>query len=160
MGIKELIAKARDVMSSNPKSRAYDSKGQFYPDPTPMQPPVGYKRQPSLALQIREQVRLASLEAARAGYETLEEADDFDTGEDAELRSPYELDLELEVPISVLRARAREDEKKRAEVARGEADPPPSPPSKEASEPPEGVDGLSPAESSGNRASGPAKRGK
>ncbi|AZL83004.1 hypothetical protein [Apis mellifera associated microvirus 42] len=73
-----------------------DSKGREKPDPTPIAPPIGYKRQPSLAEQIRNMVRSERLamEAAAAGYGTFEEEDDFDTGEDLDPRSPYEIDFD------------------------------------------------------------------
>lgn len=66
--------------------------GSEVPDPTPMAPPVGYKPAPSLADQIREMVRSERLarEAQEAGFETFEEADDFDVGDDYEPNTPYE----------------------------------------------------------------------
>lgn len=69
-----------------------DAYGRELPDPTPMAPPVGYKKQPSLKDQIRQMVvgeRLKA-EAAAAGKETFEEADDFEVGDDYDPRSPYE----------------------------------------------------------------------
>lgn len=73
-----------------------DARGREKPDPTPIAPPIGYKRQPSLAEQIRNMVRSERLamEAQAAGYETFEEADDFDTGEDLDPRSPYEVEFD------------------------------------------------------------------
>lgn len=58
----------------------------------PVAPPIGYKKTPSLAEQIRlmvrsERMRQAALEA---GAETFEEADDFDVGDDFDPSSPYE----------------------------------------------------------------------
>lgn len=47
-------------------------------------PPVGYKRQPSMFDNIRETLRKASREAEQAGYESEEEADDFEIGDDFE----------------------------------------------------------------------------
>lgn len=76
----------------------HDEKGREIPDPTPMQPPIGYTRQPSLAQQIRQQILSANLaEAARtAGAETFEEADDFEVGDDweDEKHSPYEANFD------------------------------------------------------------------
>lgn len=60
--------------------------------PTPMQPPLGYKRAPSLAEQIRQQVLAAKLEELSHLEETDEEADDFNVGEDFEPSSPHEND--------------------------------------------------------------------
>lgn len=70
-----------------------DEKGRELLDSKPMQPPVGYKRQPSLAEQIREQVRLAKLELQYEVAETEDEADDFDIPDDPiEPNSPWEND--------------------------------------------------------------------
>lgn len=71
-----------------------DHNGHEMPNPTPMQPPVGYRRQKTIAEQMREMIRQASLEAAQAGAETEEEANDFDVGEDMEPSSPWESDFE------------------------------------------------------------------
>lgn len=73
-----------------------DENGHEIPDPTPMAPPIGYKRQPSLAEQIRAMVRSEKLrqEAEEAGAETFDEADDFDVGDDYDPRSPYEHDFD------------------------------------------------------------------
>lgn len=57
---------------------------------TPMQPPIGYKPQPSMVDIVREQIRLAGLEAERQGHESFEEADDFDVDDDIDPASPYE----------------------------------------------------------------------
>lgn len=69
-----------------------DPRGREIPDPIPMAPPVGYRKQPSMAEIIREQIRGHRLaEEARAmGKETFEEADDFDVGDDYEPSSPWE----------------------------------------------------------------------
>lgn len=70
-----------------------DEKGRELVDSKPMQPPVGYRRQPSLAEQIREQVRLAKLELEYEVQETVDEADDFDIPDDpADPSSPWEND--------------------------------------------------------------------
>lgn len=71
-----------------------DENGHEKPNPVPMQPPVGYRRQPTIAEQMRMMIRTASLEAAQAGAETEEEANDFDVGEDMEPHSPWENDFE------------------------------------------------------------------
>lgn len=75
-----------------------DERGREVPDPEPMQPPVGYNRQPSLSEQMRAMIlseRLAR-EAAEAGLETFEEADDFEIGDDfeEERHSPYEANFD------------------------------------------------------------------
>lgn len=62
------------------------------PDPTPMQPPLGYKRAPTLAEQIRHQVLAAKLDALAELEETEEEADDFEVGDDFTPLSEHEND--------------------------------------------------------------------
>lgn len=80
----------------------HDEAGREIPDPNPMQPPVGYNRQPSLAEQIRAAVVSEKLRevALAAGVETFEEADDFDVGDDfeAERNSPYEANFDPMTP--------------------------------------------------------------
>lgn len=63
-------------------------------DPTPMQPPLGYKKSLSLAEQIAQQVRIHQLRLLEdaALDETEEEADDFEVGEDFEPLSAHEND--------------------------------------------------------------------
>lgn len=77
-----------------------------------MAPPVGYKPAPSLADQIREMVRSERLarEAAEAGYETFEEADDFDVGDDFDPSSPWEIPADADT-VSDMRKRMEEAKK-------------------------------------------------
>lgn len=87
-----------------------DDLGRELCDPTPMQPPLGYNPQPSLAEQMRmmiESERLR-LEAERAGFETFEEADDFEMDEDPFPRSQHE--DEFDSPLSARELRRRERE--------------------------------------------------
>lgn len=67
--------------------RAY--KGET-PDPTPMAPPIGYKKQPSIWEQQREMIRQIRLQEHDDGMETFEEADDFDVDDDFEPSTPFE----------------------------------------------------------------------
>jgi len=69
-----------------------DWQGYEKPSGIPVAPPVGYVQQPSLSERIREMVRGHNLaeEVRAAGFETFEEADDFDVGDDYEPSSPYE----------------------------------------------------------------------
>lgn len=62
------------------------------PDPTPVAPPLGYIRQPSLTERIRDMVRSEHLRrvAEESGAETFEEASDFEVGDDYDPSSPYE----------------------------------------------------------------------
>lgn len=68
------------------------AKRYEYPDPTPMAPPIGYVKQPSLHDQIRAMIRTEKVRqmVMEAGYETPEEADDFEVGDDYDPSTPYE----------------------------------------------------------------------
>lgn len=88
------------IVADHPKGRAYDADGQFYPDPTPIAPPVGYVAEPSMFDRVKAMVqRELSERAAEQGMETFEESDDFDVGDYAEEPfSPYEMIMEQFVP--------------------------------------------------------------
>lgn len=87
------------------KGRNMTVDGQEVPDPTPMAPPLGYKRQPSMHELIKDMVRSERLrqEAEAQGHESFEDADDFDVDDDDEIKTPYEVH-ETE-SVSELRAR-------------------------------------------------------
>lgn len=52
--------------------------GQEVPDPTPLAPPIGFKREPPLHERIRAMVQHEFVQAGLAStHETLEEAEDF-----------------------------------------------------------------------------------
>lgn len=80
-----------------------DERGREMPSPLPIAPPVGYKKSPSIAEQIRAMVISEKLkeEARAAGKETFEEADDFDVDDDFDPSSPYEANFDI--PASQLR---------------------------------------------------------
>lgn len=116
------------------------------PDPVPIAPPIGYKRQPTMTELIRNAVkseRLA-LEAELAGYETFEESEDFDVGDDFDTPvSPHE--FEGQPSISELRQAVAEERVRRGldpntgeptGKAEGEGPPPPKPGGPPAPEPP------------------------
>lgn len=66
-------------------------RGRTYVDSTPMEPPVGYDPKPSLLQTVREMVKRDLSERAEAeGYESFDDADNFDTGEDDFPVSGYE----------------------------------------------------------------------
>lgn len=115
------------------KASNLDAHGREIPDPTPMAPPVGYNRQPSLSEQIRAMVRSERLaqEVAAAGYETFEEADDFDVGDDFEPSSPYEGNFDP-IPAAdrdILMGRSPPPESPPASLTEPPAPPAPVPPS-------------------------------
>lgn len=68
-------------------SRHYEN-----PDPTPVAIPAGFRRPPTLAEQVARLVRSERFnqQAREAGFETFEEADDFDVGDDIDPATPYE----------------------------------------------------------------------
>lgn len=84
---KQIDLEEAIALKKDDPSRRYE-----YPDPTPMAPPIGYKRQPSLHDQIRSMIRTEKVRQAleAAGLETAEEADDFEVGDDYDPASPHE----------------------------------------------------------------------
>lgn len=79
---------------SKKSSEKHDEFGNEIGDPTPLEPPLGYKKTLSLSEQIAQQVRINNLrilEDMRV-EETEEDADDFVIGDDYEPMSPYEND--------------------------------------------------------------------
>lgn len=98
-----------DVFKTTDKWNRFNENGHEQLNPTPMQPPLGYVRQPSLAEQIRQQV--ASMRRLEDNEpETEEEADDFDIPDDPpDVQSRWEND---NIPsLKETRARLRELEK-------------------------------------------------
>lgn len=70
----------------------YNKEGQEVMDPTPLAVPVGFKKPLSLQEQIKRMIRTSISQDARdKGYESFEEASDFDIPDDpVEPDSPYE----------------------------------------------------------------------
>lgn len=127
----------------NKKGKRLNEDGSEILDSRPMEPPVGYKAQPSLSEQIRAMVRSEQLAAAAeaGGAETFDEADDFDVPDDPiDPSTPYE---EVFEGSSVRELRERADKAKadleaaeKAQAARLEEVPASVPPSRrEAAEP-------------------------
>ena len=89
------------VVKANPKGRPLDKEGRYYGNPVPLEPPVGYVRSKSIAEQIRDMVRSERLkmEAENAGYESFEDADDFDVDDDFDPRSPFEENFDF-LPVN------------------------------------------------------------
>lgn len=86
-----------------------DESGREVVSSTPVAPPIGYVKQPSLYEQMRAMVRQElSAAAEAAGAESFEEADDFDVG-DFDPTSPFE-EVFDPTPVSELRRRAAEAE--------------------------------------------------
>lgn len=106
-GKDELKRQSIDVYRTTDKNNRHTEDGKEILNPTPMQPPLGYKPQLSLMEQIRREVR--SLKALdNMEPETEEEADDFEIDDDPPIPSRWENDL---IPsIKETRARIRETE--------------------------------------------------
>lgn len=85
-----------DVMDKNPKGKPLDEFGREVFDPTPIAPPIGYVKQPSMFEQVRDMVRGEALRiyAESQDMESFEDADDFDIDDDYDPRTPYELNFE------------------------------------------------------------------
>lgn len=77
---------------SERSSKKHDDEGLEIGDPTPMQPPLGYKKSLTLSEQIAQQVRVHQLRLMEDMQmeESEEDADDFNVGEDFEPFSKYE----------------------------------------------------------------------
>lgn len=86
--------------------KRHDESGGEILDSVPMQPPLGYKRAPTLTEQIRQQVLAHKLDMLDQMEETEEEADDFEVGEDWEPMSKHE--NEGAPTIQELKQRAQE----------------------------------------------------
>jgi len=95
---------AAPVFEQSVQSRYLDEAGRELPNPIPLSPPVGYKKAPSIADQMRAMIRQASYEASQMGAETEEEANDFDVGEDMEPHSPWEHDFDINPEYEALLA--------------------------------------------------------
>lgn len=75
----------------------FDEQGREIPDPTPVAVPVRFRGGPSLAEEIKAAVRQeVSRYAESQGFETFEEADDFDVEDDPMPASPHELAPDIE----------------------------------------------------------------
>jgi len=102
---------AIDVYRTTDKHNRHNEDGQEILNPTPMQPPVGYKAQPSLIETVRQQVRqLKHLEDNEP--ETEEEADDFEIEDDPAIHSRWENDMIPSIKETRKRLRQLEAEEK------------------------------------------------
>lgn len=124
----ELMKKARSSATTMANwvakmaSRGIDETGRQVPDPTPMAPPIGFNRQPSMVETVRAMVQSEALRAAAeaGGAETFEESEDFDIEGEEQLRSPWE--NEFDPPLSeILAAGEQALREKHAAEAAGEA---------------------------------------
>lgn len=99
------------------KSRERHENGMEILDPVPMQPPLGYRKQPSMMDTVRAQVQAHHRRLAEMEPETFEESDDFDVGDEDELpHTRWENDFEPSV--RELQALARQQQQDRANAIR------------------------------------------
>lgn len=120
---RDRLAKA---IASHPKGKPLTETGGEIPDPVPMDPPIGYRAQPSMFEVIRKMIKDEKLKQAleEEGLETPEDADDFDVGDDPpDPSSPYEHNFD---PPADPRMRV-EMERRVGDVRTSSADPKPSP---------------------------------
>lgn len=90
-----VIEKVKSVFrgKGRPERRRFamlDGGGAEKLDSTPMQPPLGYNPQPSMFDVMKDMIRREREQLEREGFETPEEADDFDIDDDVDPESPYE----------------------------------------------------------------------
>lgn len=129
--------------------KKHNERGEEIIDPTPMQPPLGYKKSLSLSEQIAQQVRIAHLKILEdsAIDETEDDADDFEVGDDFEPLSPHENEHmptlanlkkqanEINNKIKAAQTRkAIEEHKKRIASVKAKNEPAPEAPEPETSE--------------------------
>lgn len=71
----------------------FDDRGREIPDTKPVAVPLNFRKPLPVAEMVRRMViRELSQKVAAKGQESFEEADDFEVGDEPELRSRYELD--------------------------------------------------------------------
>lgn len=134
----ELNASLVDLEEHVALMRAYlNPDGSENPDPTPLAPPIGYRKAPSLIENMRAMIREHAVAMALAGQEaeTFEEADDFDVDDDFDPKSPWEGDFE---PVASITA----DEARKNEEAKAKIKPVPEAPPAPAEQPPQGGTGA------------------
>lgn len=87
----------------------FDERGRELPDDTPVEAPLHWRRPPSLREMIQQHIRTEmSRQAMDSGFESFEDADDFDVPDpDPDPLSVYELrEMQEEMP----RARLSQEE--------------------------------------------------
>lgn len=91
--------------------KLHTPEGAEVPDPTPLEPPLGWFKQPSMVDHIRNMIRGENLRRAaeEAGLETMDEADDFDVEDDPFPVGRAEVGDDLE-PVNSLRDKKRKFE--------------------------------------------------
>jgi hypothetical protein len=97
-----------------------NKQGKEVIDTTPVELPLNWKRPVSLSERIRSAARQEiSRLADEKGYETFEEADDFDVDDDFDPRSPWEMDFDQEMEQGRDSKRGMNEEVPQAQKAPG-----------------------------------------
>lgn len=90
------MSKLKDTLNGIFFGRRLNEKGQEVPANKPPALPVGYKRPPSLEERMQTMIRGAmSLKAQADGYESFEEANDFNVEDDADANAFLDEDEEF-----------------------------------------------------------------
>jgi len=154
----EVLAEDGEIISKETVEFAYTRQGRHeigkeYPNPTPIAPPIGFvPSDPVHEVIARMVMRGVAEQIARErgeDFESPEEADDFEVGDDFDPEAPYEHDFEPTQPWPASRAveeltRAINEERNRSRIGALQAELealqngrpwPPAPPSAPAGNP-------------------------
>lgn len=136
----EKVTEGNENQVVGPKINAHrlDEHGREIVDSRPLAPPVGFVPQESIFDQMRSMMRAASLEAANAGHETVEEANDFYIEDDPASGVPpseYEFDEDHETELVNYLRQQREGQQAPPPPPAPEPEPKPKKPSKPPPEP-------------------------
>lgn len=118
--------------------QVHDGYGYEMPDPVPIAPPVGHVAQPTLREQMRAMIMEHAHQIEMGGFESEEEANDFDVGDDFEPFSEAEIDAAA--------AEAHEGLKRREAEDKARSRSPSKAPKNEPSAPVQGASGMDPAQ--------------
>lgn len=89
-------------------TKRHDHLNREVLDKTPVEMPLGYEKPESLESMIARMIRTTSIQAEKAGFETAEEADDFDDDDEGEMKSEYQFtDMQEENPYAIPKPTAK-----------------------------------------------------
>lgn len=115
-----------------------NERGQEVLDPTPLAIPAGFAIPQTLEQKMARAIRLASMAAQSNGYETVEEADDFDCEDDTpDPNSPWELQFDPTIGKEITKQEKHAMDQHRAQFDEFVAKNPPKPKAKTRKSPPE-----------------------
>jgi pyruvate/2-oxoacid:ferredoxin oxidoreductase beta subunit len=115
------LKKYKEHVKSNIKDKAQlDEKGAEILDSTPLAIPVGFRKPPTLQDQMKKYVQIEMSRLAESQeFETWEEANDFEIGDDYEAKSKYQEDFDgqFEVEVGDILNAAQEQQKAATELS-------------------------------------------